>query len=145
MYFNKYYYSLYNINIYIYNMLNIYNKNNLLLIGGVASLNILFDINYINYLGKKFKFPYMNIDLSLLRNDKSLREAIYNFLPKGIKNKTNIIMLRLHITEVGNDLPKYPLDITFLLNMNANLLYNFISKLLYNAKNIYVEITLKNK
>lgn len=125
-------------------MLNIY-KNNIILIGGVASLNMLFKLNYITYSGKKLELPSMNKDLSFLRKDISLRETIDNFLPKGIKNKTNIIMLRLHITEVGKDLPNYPLDITFLLNMNANLLYNFISKLLSSSKFLYIEITLKNK
>ena len=126
-------------------MLNIYNKNNIILIGGVASLNILFNINYITESNKNLNLPSINIDLSILYRNILLKELIYNFLPMGIKNKTNINMLRLHITELGNDLPNYPVDITFLLDMKGYLLYNYISKLLHNTKYINLEIILKNK
>ena len=117
--------------------------------GGVASFDINIDYGLLteNIYGnfENIHILSKDVDASLLRQHGGIfNDILYSFIPRGLKNKTEIFNVQLLIQNTGNP-PEYPIPLMFDLHNKSKNIYNILSSLKNTYEHLSIGVTLKSK
>jgi hypothetical protein len=118
--------------------------------GGVASFDINIDYGLLteNIYGnfENIHILSKDVDASLLSEHRGkFNDILYSFIPRGLKNKTEIFNVQLIKTENTGDLPEYPIRLIYGLHNKSKNIYNILSSLKNTYEHLRIGVTLKSK